>query len=119
MKVRTFACLPIAELFQILMRYNLDQNQVQQTKAQFFQVSLVPDRDKMSQAFVRESEEQWLHEVPPTLPALIVYLTRENNGIRVYEQKCYTHPAHGRDVHLMSNGLSYAKDGEGRWYIEW
>jgi hypothetical protein len=119
MNVRTFACLPIAELFQIVMRYNLNQNQVQQTKAQFFQVSLVPNRDKMSQAFVRESEEQWLHEVPPTLPALIVYLTRENNGIRVYEQKCYPHPAHGRDVHLMSNGLSYAKDGEGRWYIEW
>ena len=31
----------------------------------------------MSQAFVKESEEQWLHEVPPTLNALIVYLTRE------------------------------------------
>ncbi len=41
----------------------------------------------MSQAFVRESEEQWLHDVSPTLQALIVYLTRENNGIRVYEQK--------------------------------
>ncbi len=41
----------------------------------------------MSQAFVKESEEQWLHEVLPTLNALIVYLTRENNGIRVYEQK--------------------------------
>src|SRR6476619_3633652 len=41
----------------------------------------------MSQAFVRESEEQWLHEVSPTLPALIVYLTRENNGVRVYEKK--------------------------------
>jgi hypothetical protein len=73
----------------------------------------------MSQAFVRESEEQWLHEVPPTLQALVVYLTRENNGIRVYEKKCYPHPAHGRDVHSMSNGLSYAKDGDGRWYIEW
>ena len=44
----------------------------------------------MSQAFVKESEEQWLHEVPPTLHALIVYLTRENNGIRVYEQKNFT-----------------------------
>ena len=43
----------------------------------------------MSQAFVRESDEQWLHEIAPTLNALIVYLTRENNGIRVYEQKNY------------------------------
>ena len=41
----------------------------------------------MSQAFVKESDEQWLHDVAPTLNALIVYLTRANNGIRVYEQK--------------------------------
>ena len=38
----------------------------------------------MSQAFVRESDEQWLHDVAPTLNALLVYLSRENNGIRVY-----------------------------------
>ncbi len=30
----------------------------------------------MSQAFVRESDEQWLHEVPPTMNALLVYLSR-------------------------------------------
>ncbi|HYF30353.1 MAG TPA: hypothetical protein VD993_04485 [Chitinophagaceae bacterium] len=72
----------------------------------------------MSQAFVRESDEQWLHEVAPTLHALIVYLTRENNGIRVYEQKNYVHPKNGRLVHVMSNGLSYAKDDEGKWYVE-
>src|SRR5437868_6801479 len=41
----------------------------------------------MSQAFVRENDEQWLHEVQPTIHALTVYLTRENNGIRVYETK--------------------------------
>ena len=73
----------------------------------------------MSQAFVRESEEQWLHEVQPTLNALIVYLTRENNGIRVYEQKSYVHPKHDHEIHVMSNGLSYAKDAQGQWYIEW
>ncbi len=37
----------------------------------------------MSQAFVKESDEQWLHDIQPTLHALVVYLTRENNGIRV------------------------------------
>ncbi len=41
----------------------------------------------MSQAFVKESEEQWLHEIAPTINALIVYLTRENNNIRVYEKR--------------------------------
>ena len=68
----------------------------------------------MSQAFVKESEEQWLHEVQPTLNALIVYLTRENNGIRVYEKKTVINTA-GRELHEMSNGLSYGKDAEGRW----
>jgi len=70
----------------------------------------------MSQAFVKESEEQWLHEIPPTLQALIVYLTRENNGIRVYEKKNYK-GANGKQVYDMSNGLSYSTDDDSRWYI--
>ena len=73
----------------------------------------------MSQAFVRESDAQWLHDVQPTLYALVIYLTQENNGVRVYEQRSFVHPAHGRTIHVMSNGLQYAKDAEGRWYIEW
>jgi hypothetical protein len=71
----------------------------------------------MSQAFVKESDEQWLHEVQPTLNALVVYLTRENNGIRVYEIKNFMDPTSGRQVHEMSNGLSYAKDDKGVWYV--
>ena len=71
----------------------------------------------MSQAFVKESEEQWLHEVPPTLNALIVYLTRENNGVRVYEQKSFIDPKSGKEIHVMSNGLSYATDNESKWYV--
>lgn len=73
----------------------------------------------MSQAFVKEGDEQWLHDVSPTLNALVVYLTRENNGIRVYEIKGYLDPKSGKEVHDMSNGLSYTKDGEGRWAIRW
>lgn len=71
----------------------------------------------MSQAFVRESDEQWLHDVAPTLNALVVYLTRENNGIRVYEQSTSLHPRTGKEIYHMSNGLSYMKDDEGRWSI--
>lgn len=71
----------------------------------------------MSQAFVKESEEQWLHEIQPTLQALIVYLTRENNGIRVYEQKNFIDAKSGKEIHVMSNGLSYAKDEESKWYV--
>jgi len=60
----------------------------------------------MSSAFVKESEEQWLHEIQPTINALIVYLTRENNGIRVYEKKNTIDPHSGVEVFEMSNGLS-------------
>jgi hypothetical protein len=70
----------------------------------------------MSQAFVNENEEQWLHEIPSTMPALIAYLTRENNGIRVYEQKSYIGP-NGRQVHAMSNGLVYSTDKQGNWCV--
>ncbi len=71
----------------------------------------------MSQAFVRESDEQWLHDVSPSVNALVYYLTRENNGIRVYEQKNFIDQKTGKDVYAMSNGLSYTKDMDGRWSI--
>ncbi len=69
----------------------------------------------MSQAFVREADEQWLHDVDPTIPALINYLTRENNGIRVYEIKQVVQPITGKIIYSMSNGLDYAKDENGKW----
>ena len=69
----------------------------------------------MSQAFVREGDDQWLDEVSPTLQALIVFLTRENNGIGVYEKKTYVES--GTEIHVMSNGLSYSKDHNGRWKV--
>lgn len=71
----------------------------------------------MSQAFVKEEDAQWLHEIPGTISALINYLTRENNGIRVYEKKQYF--KNGVEIHDMSNGLSYSKDIEGKWQIAW
>ena len=71
----------------------------------------------MSQAFVRESEEQWLHDVSPTVNALIVYLTRENNGVRVYEQKNYIDTKTGKETHEMSNGMKYSKDSDGKWML--
>jgi hypothetical protein len=69
----------------------------------------------MSQAFVKEEDDQWLHEIPGTMTALINYLTRENNGIRVYEKSKQI--KNGREVFVMSNGLSYSKDKEGKWEI--
>lgn len=70
----------------------------------------------MSSAFVRETEEQWLHDISPTLNTLIVYLTRQNNGIRVYEKKHFLDTKSGLEVFEMSNGLLYSKKGD-RWII--
>jgi hypothetical protein len=39
--------------------------------------------------------------------------------VRVYEIKGYIDPKSGKEVHDMSNGLSYTKDDDGRWMIRW
>jgi hypothetical protein len=71
----------------------------------------------MSQAFVKENDEMVLQDVYPSNTALIVYLTRENNGIRVYEKHLVKDTENNREVHVMSNGLSYAKDENSKWYV--
>ena len=73
----------------------------------------------MSQAFVKEDDAQWLHDIAPTMNALVNYLTRENNGVRVYEKKTYLHPKLNKEAHEMSNGWSYYIDDSGKWAIAW
>lgn len=70
----------------------------------------------MSHAFVKEEDEQWLHDIPPTEAALINYLTRSNNSIRVYVKRKYLLD-NGTEAFEMSNGFSYAKDKDSRWFI--
>ena len=70
----------------------------------------------MSQAFVREGDEQSLSDIPPTMHALINLLTYENGGIRVHERGQLTLPD-GREAFRMSNGLTYSKNTDGRWEI--
>lgn len=70
----------------------------------------------MSQAFMREGEDQWLSDIAPTFQALILFLTKENNGVRVYEKK-QSLDANGRTLHEMSNGLSYRRDQNGKWEV--
>ena len=72
----------------------------------------------MSSAFVREDDEQWLHEIAPTIGALINYLTNENNGIRVYEKSVHPSPKTGKPVFAMSNGCSYSVNKDNQWVIE-
>lgn len=71
----------------------------------------------MSHAFMRESEDLWLDQIPPTLNALIVYISKENNGIRASEKRNYVDEKTGKTVHVMSNGLSYSIDNDGKWFM--
>lgn len=70
----------------------------------------------MSQAFVKENDDLWLHDISPTIQALIEFLTQENGGVHVYEKQRNTDAA-GREVYVMSNGLTYAKDDRGKWEV--
>lgn len=71
----------------------------------------------MSQAFMRERDDQWLHEVAPTLNALTIYITRENNGIPAYEKSNYFDETLGRTIHIMSDGMKYAINDQSQWYV--
>jgi hypothetical protein len=68
----------------------------------------------MSRAFMKEGDDLWLSDVAPTMSALLNFLTKENNGIRVIEERTSL-DSRGREIHHMSNGLAYVKDDEGRW----
>jgi hypothetical protein len=70
----------------------------------------------MSRAFMKEGDDRWLSDIAPTMSALLNYLTRENNGIRVIEEKQIIDKK-GREVFFMSNGLAYVKDDDGRWTV--
>jgi hypothetical protein len=61
----------------------------------------------MSSAFVKEGDDMWLHEIPPTLDALVNYLTKENGGLRIHEKQCYYDEKEKAEVHKMSDGFSY------------
>lgn len=70
----------------------------------------------MSSAFVKDEDPQWLHEIPGTMKALVDYLTRENNDIRVYVKKNLT-LKDSREAFEMSNGLIYSKDKDSKWEV--
>jgi len=71
----------------------------------------------MSRAFTRESDDDPnLNEISPTLNALIRYLTRENNGIPVYEKRNYL-DSRGRTIHEMNNGFCYTIDDCSKWSV--
>ena len=71
----------------------------------------------MSSAFVKEGEAGHLKDVAPNLGALLFFLRVENNGTIIRDEKSYFSARHGRDVYEMSDGLTYALDDTGHWFI--
>ena len=71
----------------------------------------------MSKGFVSEYDDQWLHEIMPTMNALLRFLKKESNGITIYEKRNYIHDKTGKPVYEMSNGLSYSVNEQNQWYI--
>lgn len=68
----------------------------------------------MSSAFVKEGEYQQLKDVAPNLASLLLFLKRDNGG-PVREIKSYDRD--GRELHEMSDGLTYALNDENQWSI--
>jgi hypothetical protein len=64
---------------------------------------------------MREGDDQWLHEISPTMNSLVVYLTKENNGIPVFEKRNYFDVKTGKTISEMSNGMSYFVNDQGQW----
>lgn len=61
----------------------------------------------MSHAFIKEGDDMWLHDIAPTLDALINYLTRENGGLPIREKENYYNEELKARVYKMSDGFSY------------
>ncbi|MBA3680255.1 MAG: hypothetical protein H0W73_03570 [Bacteroidetes bacterium] len=62
----------------------------------------------MSSAFVKEGDYMWLHEIAPTMDALVNYLTKENGDLRIIEKGNFFDEALQKTVHKMSDGFCYA-----------
>lgn len=71
----------------------------------------------MSSAFIKEGESGQLKDVAPNLGALLFFLRVENKGTVVRDERNYFSERYGREVYEMSDGLKYALDDTGHWFI--
>ena len=56
----------------------------------------------------------WLHEISPTMDALVNYLTRENGGLRIMEKESFFDKELKMQVYKMSDGFAYGVK-ENKW----
>ena len=68
----------------------------------------------MSQAFVKERDDnELLHQIKPTIQALVNYINADNNYTLVFVKKI--NKVAGIEVIVMSNGLSYLINSDNNW----
>jgi len=68
----------------------------------------------MSQAFVKENDDNGLlHQINPTIPALINYIKAENNNSSMYVDKIVK--IDGMDIVYVSNGFQYFVNADNGW----
>jgi glycine betaine/choline ABC-type transport system substrate-binding protein len=70
----------------------------------------------MSRAFVKEGESDQLKDVAPNMASLLFFLKREN-GAAVHELKTRYSETFGREVHDMSDGLTYGLNDDHQWEV--
>lgn len=64
-----------------------------------------------------ERQFNWLPHNPLSIHELVCYLTSRNDNIMVYVKKIYTNYKNNKQVYEMSNGISYSKSADGKWYM--
>lgn len=64
-----------------------------------------------------EKNEKCISQNPLTVLELIMFLTKKNDNVMVYVKKIYTDAKNGIKIYEMSNGFSYTKNEDGKWYI--
>jgi hypothetical protein len=71
----------------------------------------------MSQAFVKENDDnELLSHVQPNVLALLRYLKRQNNNRHVHRIRLDI-DKNGKEIHVMSNGLSYTLNDDNEWQM--
>lgn len=70
----------------------------------------------MSSAFVKEGDSEQLRDVVPNMASLLMFLRRES-GAPVRELKTRFSDKFQREVHDLSDGLSYGLNDDGQWQV--
>ncbi len=71
----------------------------------------------MGQAFVKENDDnELLNNVQPTVIALMRYLRKQSNGRHIYRTRLLVDDKK-REIHVMSNGLSYLLNDNNEWQM--